>query len=175
MGTRSALLSMALVLAIGAAVHAAPGKELARVRPLDQRAASLLASAQEKSATVRALVTTIQDSDIVAYVQVVPAVEGRPASGLQFVGNSAAARFVLIQVADGGAAGRAIENLGRELERAREVAGMAWVTDNDKLQRMLTLTGWPAPETARGYDTSGAAHTARTVRREVGGAIGSAQ
>ena len=65
---------------------------------------------------MRELVKTLDRGDVVAYVQVVPAAEGAPQSGLLFVGASHTVRFVLIQIAECKAPCRRIELLGHELQ-----------------------------------------------------------
>ena len=177
MRTRAALLSTALTLVLAAGVEAGgrPNDLLPRVRPLNEQAVSLLAAAQEKSQTVRDMVAKLNNGDVVAYIQVVPAVEGKPDSGLQFVGGSKAMRFVLIQVAECKAPCRRIELLGHELEHVTEIVSTSWVTDDAQLQRLLTITGWRDAGTARGYETAAAGQVERTIRREVRTVTGSAQ
>jgi hypothetical protein len=175
MRIHAALLSAAVTLAVATAANAAsPLPDVVRIRPLDAQATAIFAEAQQKSATVRQLASTIRDGDVVAYIQV-PSIEGNPDSGLQFVGGSKLMRFVLIQIAEGRARSREIELLGHELQHVTEVARSSWVTDDSQMQRMLMITGWKDYTSARGYETAAAGQVERMVRREVRGVTGAAE
>jgi len=175
MRTRTALLTAAVMLALAAGAEAGTLSGLTRVRPLNAQATSLLADAQEKSVTIRDLIKKLESGDVVAYVHVVPAAEGTPQSGLRFVGASRTVRYVLIQVVDCRTPYRGIELLGHELQHVTEVMPAAWVTDDNNLQRLLSLTGYPDSSSARRYETMAAASVERKVHRDVRAAIGSVQ
>lgn len=176
MRTRAALLSAAVTLALAASANAGDKlSDVTRVRPLNEQAAVLLADAQQKSETVRTLIKGLQGGDVVAYVQVVPANEGGPQSALQFVGASKAVRFVLIQVADCKKPCRLAELLGHELQHVTEVNAASWVVSDHELQRLLTMTGYPDSNSARGYETTAAGQMERRVRRDIGAIAGSVQ
>jgi hypothetical protein len=176
MRIHAALLSAAVTLALATAANAAsPLADVVRIRPLDAQAAAVFAEAQQKSATVRELVSAIRGGDVVAYIQVVPSIEGNPDSGLRFVGGSKVMRFVLIQIAECKAPCREIERLGHELQHVTEVARSSWVTDDSQMQRMLMITGWKDSTAARGYETAAAGQVERMVRREVRGVTGAAE
>jgi hypothetical protein len=166
---RAALLSAALIVLVLApsAGAAGPMGDVTRVRPLNDQAAALVTEAKQKSATVRDLLKALENGDVVAYVQVVPAKEGAPTSTLQFVGASHTVRFILVQVAECKTPCRKIELLGHELQHAADVAQSPWVTDDGRLQAMLALTGWVDKGSARGYETPAAMRAERLVRRDV--------
>ncbi len=172
----TALFSAAFTLALAAGAGA-EGRlsDVTRVRALDEQAAALIAEAQQKSPTMRELFQKLDKADVVAYVQVVPAVPGGPKSALEFVGASHAVRFVLIQVAKCQAPCRRIELLGHELEHATEIAANAWVTNQTQFERLVSNLGWRDSATAVGYETAAASQVERQVRRDVRAANGSAQ
>ena len=173
MRIHAALLSAAVTLALATAANAAsPLPDVVRIRPLDPQAAAVFAEAQQKSATVRELVSTIRNGYVVAYIQVVPSVEGKPDSGLQFVGRSNMMRFVIIQLAECKA--RAARSNGSAMNYSTwaDVAKATWVTDDSQLQRMLMITGWKDATAARGYETGAAKQVEKMVRREVSGVTG---
>ena len=176
MRTRTVLLAAAVILALAAGAQAADKLSgVTRIRPLNPGAAALLADAQQKSETVRNLVKSLEDGDVVAYVQLVPANASGPQSTLQFVGASHTVRFVLIQVADCEKPCRKAELLGHELQHVNEVLVATWITDDSAMQRMLKMTGYPDSSSARGYETAAAGQTERKVRHDVGAIVGSAQ
>jgi hypothetical protein len=176
MRIHAALLSAAVILALATTANAAsPLPDVVRIRPLDAQAAAVFAEAQQKSATVRELVSTLRDGNVVAYIQVVPSTEGNPESGLQFIGGSKVMRFVLIQLAECKSPCREIELLGHELQHVADVARATWVTDDRQMQRMLVITGWKDSTAARGYETSAAKQVERMVRQEVHGVTGAAE
>jgi hypothetical protein len=176
MRSRTLLLTTAVTLALAAGAEAGSNlKGVTRVRPVNDKAASLLADAQQKSETVRNLIKQLDKGDVVAFVQVVSPAERGPQSTMRFVGASKLARFVLIQVAECEAPCRRAELLGHELQHVNEVAASSWITDDHELQRLLMLRGYLDSGSARGYETAAAMQAERNVRREVRGISSPAQ
>ncbi len=162
------LLSAAVIVTLGAGV-AARDRTISgpHVRALSQDSAIVLASAQQKSATVRDLLDKIQASDLVVYVNVAALPADSPESGLSFISTSKMARFVLVTISSRAAADRRVELLGHELQHAVEVAGQEWVADNARLKSLMTVIGWRDENKARGYETTAANNVENQVRRDV--------
>jgi hypothetical protein len=176
MRSRTVLLTAAVTLALAAGADAGGILSgVTRVRPVNDKAALLLADAQQKSETVRNLIKQLDKGNVVALVHVVPPAEDGPQSTMRFVGASKLARFVLIQVAECEAPGRRAELLGHELQHANEVAASSWIADDTDLQRLLKVTGYMDTASARRYETGAAKQVERNVRREVRAASGPAQ
>jgi hypothetical protein len=172
MKTYTAILSAALVLTLATVAGARERTvDAPHLRATNQASGALLADAQQKSATVRELVNKLEQSNVVAYVNVTPLDKGTPTSGLNYVGSSSVQRFVLITIADDASADRRIELLGHELQHAADVAATKWVTSDVQFQRYISMIGWRDSTTARGYETAAANATERQVRRDVREAI----
>jgi hypothetical protein len=168
MRTRIVLLTAAVTLALAAGAGAGNDlKGVTRVRPVNDKAASLLADAQQKSETVRNLIKQLDKGDVVAFVQVASPTEEGPQSTTRFVGVSKLARFVLIQVAECEAPCRWAELLGHELQHVNEVAALPGIADDVDLQRFLVQTGYRDTSSARGYETMAARQAERNVRRDI--------
>ncbi len=165
----SAALAFVLAAGVGARDRTIAGPH---VRALGPDGATVIAGAQQKSATVRELLDQLQSSDLVVYVNVVPLPADSPESGLSFISTSKMARFVLVTLSSGAAADRRIELLGHELQHAIEVAGQPWVADNSRFQSLMTVIGWRDASKARGYETTAANMIESQVRRDVRGGGG---
>lgn len=159
-------LALTLVVPSVAGAGSLPGG-VTRLRPLDPAAVALVENARQQSPTIRDLVNKFEDRNLIVYVQVVPARADRPQSGMRYVGTSKSARFVLIQIATCDPPCREVELLGHELRHAWDVARWTWVSDDGRLQRMMSLFGWRDRKAARGYETASAVRTEAQVSREV--------
>jgi hypothetical protein len=158
--------AMTLALAVGADARDR-NLDAPHVRALNDVSRALVADAQQKSATVRDLLNSLETSNLVAYVYVTPLAKNTPESGLNFLGSSKAQRFVLIRIADDSNAGRRVELLGHELQHAVEVASRTWVRDDIDFQRLISSVGWRDDTRARGYETTAATVAESRVRRDV--------
>ena len=169
------LLSAALTLTLAAGVDARDRIDAPHLRPLNQTSGAVVANAQQKSATVRALINALEASNLVAYVSLTPLAKDSPESGLRFIGSSKVQRFVLISISDDSAADRQVELLGHELQHAVEAASSTWVRDDIDFQHLISTVGWRDTTRARGYETTAANRTETQVRRDVRAAMGAQQ
>jgi len=170
------LLSAALTLTLAAGADARDSRiDAPHLRAVNEAGSTLMKDAQQKSETVRDLITTLEASNMVAYVRVVSAGKDAPESGLTFVGRSKVQRFVLISISNETSSDRRIELLGHELQHVAEAATTAWVNDDAQFQRLMTMLGWRDSSRSRGYETSAASHVERKVRKDVRTATGTPQ
>lgn len=168
MRCHTVLLSAALTLTLAAGADARDKTiDAPHVRPLNQASGSLVADAQQKSATVRELFNKLEASNLVAYVNVKRLSKEGAESGLTVVGRSTRQRYVLITISDDTSADRRIELLGHELQHAVDAANSPWVTDDVRFQSLMSMMGWRDISRSRGYETTAANLTERQVRREV--------
>ena len=176
MRSHAVVLSAVLTLTLVAGADARDRTiDAPHLRPLNQTSGALMANAQQKSATVRELIDTLEASNLVAYVYVTPLTKDSAESGLRFLGSSKVQRFVLITISDDSTADRRIELLGHELQHAVEVASREWVSDDADYQRLISMVGWRDSTRARGYETTAANRTESRVRRDVRAATGGQQ
>lgn len=176
MRCRTAILTAALTLTLAAGAQARDKRvDAPHLRSLNEASTAVMRDAQQKSTTVRDLVSQLEASNLVAYVHVAPGAQDTPESALKFIGRSKAQRFVLISISSDASADRRIELLGHELQHAAEAAGTSWVTDDAQFQSLMTMIGWRDSSRARGYETSAANHAQRRVRTDVRAATGTPQ
>lgn len=122
-------------------VHAqqapAPGA-VGRLRPCDEKAAALLQAGIARSATFRLLVETIEQSDLVVYVETRQlAFPGQ----LQFMSATPGGRYVRVAVRPMGLDNDLVPWLAHELWHAVEVAGAPEVRDRASLLRLYERIG----------------------------------
>jgi hypothetical protein len=137
------------------------------VRPANQQGAALMAEGQEKSQTVRDLVATLDQTDLVVYVVTAPRDPDAPESAIRFVGQSKVQRFVLVQIGNETSPDQRIGLLAHELQHAVEAARSSWVKDNDTLGMLFARIGWRDATKQRGYETTAASLIGRQARREL--------
>lgn len=163
-----ALVSAALLIAGAAAAEArGPSSSDPHVRPAEPSARALVASAVERSAVVRDLAARLKDTDVVAYVRVLPRADSDRASSIHFQGRSSTSRFMVILVDQDLPLERQIALVGHELQHAVDMAGAAWITDQDRMGQYFSLIGWKLPSPERGFETVSAMQTERQVRKEL--------
>jgi hypothetical protein len=163
------MLSTVLVLAMAATTPVSPSAALEsptrHIRSASASIKSLIREGFYKSPTFAGLVTRLERSDLIVYVEVVaqmPAgVEGR----LVMLPRAHETRYVRIQIGLPGSASDAIALLGHELEHATELADAPDVTDMIGFvalyERIGQRSGWHQ------YETAAAQEAARRVRREL--------
>jgi hypothetical protein len=169
------LISCTVVIAIAKvadATPAPPGRgadstgHSRRLRPTDPGARSLLADAQQRSATVRSLVARLDGSDVIVYVQrgffERANVEGRTS----LITAVPEARFLRVIIRSGLADDRAVEMLGHELQHVHEIARERRIRSESSLLQYLHVIGFECG-TGR-FETEAATAVERQVRVELG-------
>jgi len=163
------MLSTVLLLAMAATVPASPSAVLEsptrHIRTVFPYVTLLLKDGFEKSPTFARLVTRIERSDLIVYVELLehmpPGVEGR----LLMQHRVHETRYVRIQIGMQGSLNEAIALLGHELEHATELADAPYVTDMTALVALYERIGKPSGW--HQYETAAARETARQVRSEI--------
>ena len=130
--TRVSIISFALLclmLASSSTVIAEAKWPFRRVRPLEPAVAALIARGAASSMTLRALINTIERSDLIVHVEQV----SRPGHGLagatRFVTRAGGQRYVRITLYGHRSLHQTIALIGHELQHAVEVATAGWVVD----------------------------------------------
>ena len=109
-----------------------------RLRASDQKAAALLHAGSARSATFRLLVETIDQSDLVVYVETRPlTLPGQ----LQFMSATPGGRYVRVSVRPMGLDNDLVPWLAHELWHAVEIAGAPEVRDRATLLRFYERIG----------------------------------
>ena len=136
------------------------------IRSTDRSVRNLLRRGFRESATLASLVTRLQRSDVIIYIEEVPHLPGTLEGRMMMLPRVHGYRYVRIQLALRGSPKEAIVVLAHELRHAVEVADAVDVVDGAGLSRLYTKIG--VRISANVYDTDAAQQTARTVRRELG-------
>ncbi len=118
----------------------AQASAVSRVRPVDRKARLLLEDGAAGSATFRAMIETLEQSDLIVYVEtraLRPKLEGR----LQLMAASRNGRYVLISVGLPSCNIDLVGRLAHELRHAVEVAGAPEIRDQQSLLRFYRRLG----------------------------------
>jgi hypothetical protein len=143
-----------------------------RVRARDVLARLLLALGSRDSGTFAGLVTALEKSDLVVYIDAVPTIGNGPRGRLRFLGAAGGLRYVHVSIDAGSTSWQAamqrrhdlIAILGHELQHAAEVAGTQ-VRDLAGFVDLYQTIGSRVHTTA--FDTPAARAAARRIRAEL--------
>jgi hypothetical protein len=162
------VLALGLAMAIGthtANADAALDSPKRHVRCSDASVRQLLRTGFHRSATFASLLSRLEYSDVIVYVEVMPrlpdALEGR----LMMLPRAHDSRYVRIQVALRGSPSDSIALLGHELQHALEVAGAPEVNDQTALAAMYKRIGIDYGHNM--FETVAAKETGKRVFREL--------
>jgi hypothetical protein len=163
------MLSTVLVLAMAATTPVSPSAMLEsptrHIRSSFSSINSLIRDGFHKSPTFAGLVTRLERSDLIVYVEIVPQMPSGVEGRLVMLPRAHDTRYVRIQIGMPGSASDAIALLGHELEHATELADAPEVTDMGGFvalyERIGQRSGWHQ------YETAAAQEAARRVRREL--------
>jgi hypothetical protein len=137
-----------------------------RVRTLDAHVSDMLAIGYQRSATFRGLIDTLEDSDVIVYVERRAIVSGT--AFLQFVTQAGGNRYVRITLDTELTANAGVALLGHELQHAVEVARAPWVVDIAAFGDLYRAIGHSScEEPQRCFDTTAAVDAGRRVRMEL--------
>jgi hypothetical protein len=135
------------------------------IRTTDASMRRLMRRGFRESRTFKDLVTRLQRSDVIVYIEEVPRLPGALEGRMMMLPRAYNHRYVRIQIALRGSTEDAIALLGHELHHAVEVAEAVDVHDNGALARLYQRIGL-----RRGghlYDTAGAQDAGRRIRQEL--------
>jgi hypothetical protein len=138
-----------------------------RVRPHDTRSAKVLLDGIQRSAKIRAAVDELERHDVIAYVQMQPALNGRLVGTLTWLAATDSFRYVRISLNPEVTGAAAIAALGHELQHALEVARAPSIRDAASLMAFYQKNGISMPGHDNGWDTRAAREAGEEVRREL--------
>jgi hypothetical protein len=142
--------------------------ESRRVRAMDPRAERLLAEGMRRSRTFASLMSSVQKTDVIVYVEVTRQLPARIGGRLLFQALTQHERYLRVQILESLRPHQAIEVLAHELRHVLEVADEPSVVDEAGLAALYRRIGYPSVGHG-GYDTNAARLTSHVVRRELGG------
>jgi hypothetical protein len=135
------------------------------VRTQDRSVRSLLKRGFTHSATFAQLMTRLENSDVLVYIEEVPRLPGALEGRMVIVPTAHGQRYVRIQIALRGAPDDSVALLGHELQHAIEVAQATEVNNDADLSALYRRIGLPGGVHA--FDTLAAREVGRIVRREL--------
>ena len=154
------LLAIVTVTSASGQAHAA---EIARVRLLDRGVERLYEDALDRSPTLRRLVRTLEQSDVIVYVELRPWLPRSLPAGLTFAGAGGGFRYLRIVLNPSNTRRQMLDMLGHELQHAVEIARAPSVRSRETLAAHFAQIGRRA---ADGWETDAARDTGRAVGRE---------
>jgi hypothetical protein len=174
--TLLALVTLAIPAITFAATDPSPTDMKSRVRPYDDRTATLFVEGQRRSATLRALVDAIEARDVIVYLQMEPALLKGSVDGMvTWLTATKHARYVRISLNPQLSTILAIGVLGHELQHVLEIANEPSVTSSRSLEKFYQRVGINTRAQHSHWDTEAARVAGDEVRREVSAAVRSAE
>lgn len=139
-----------------------------RVRATDARLHTLLAEGLNRSRTFASLVTALNRTDVIVYIEQVMVLPIGTMGRLSMMPLAGDFRYLRVQIRADLTRREAIALIGHELQHALEIADAAEVRDSLSLIRLYERIGH-ASSGEHAYDTEAAQDTGRVVRRELAG------
>jgi hypothetical protein len=179
MHTRYALLALVTLAGPATTLSATDPSSTdtpARVRPYDDRTATLFLEGQRRSATLRALVHAIEERDVIVYLQMEPTlVKGSLNGMVTWLTATKHARYVRISLNPELSTILAIGVLGHELQHVLEIANEPSVISASSLEAFYRRIGINTRERSSHWDTEAARDVGDEVRKELSSAVRSAE
>ncbi len=159
--------SLALAaLVVAAPARAADPRPVPHVRSADAQVVKLLRDGCRRSPTFQHLVSQVEHSDVIVYVQISSQVPDALQAYLRWAGAGPVHRYVLVMVKVPTSDENLIALLGHELQHVTEVASAPDVRDEVALDALYRRIG---NDSGAGYDSLAARSVGAVVRRELRG------
>jgi hypothetical protein len=142
-----------------------PGPVLSRVRPIDPQARELLLDGWRSSETMRGLIETLEESDLIVQVET-QKVGARFRGQLRFMTATEECRYVRVSIRVPGARYLLLPVLAHELQHAVEIAQATDVMDEESAEALLHRIGWEWQHTI--FETEAALMIEQRVLVEIG-------
>jgi hypothetical protein len=163
------MLSTVLMLAMAAKLPVSPSAVLEsptrHIRSAFPYVNSLLKDGFYRSPTFARLVTRLERSDLIVYVELAPQMPAGVEGRLLMLPTAHGTRYVRIQIGIQGSVTDAIALLGHELKHATELADAPGVTDIEGFVALYERIGQKSG--SHQYETAAAQDAARQVRTEM--------
>ena len=140
-----------------------------RVRGADMRVQEYLTTGFNRSTTFARLLTALNASDVIVYIERVMTLPRDTMGRLTMVPTKGNARYLRIQIKSDLSMQEAIALIGHEMRHALEVAEDPSVRDSDALIQLYERIGHSSGG-EHVYDTTAAQDVGRQIRRELLGA-----
>lgn len=164
-------LSLVLMVALVAGVQPcqAGDRRSAWLRVGDPMLAGAVERGARESATFKALVDRLEQSDLIVYLMRTPANGLRPHGRTQFVVQAGARRFVRVTIRTDHVARNIVALVGHELQHVAELAGEPRVVDAESYLDLYRRIGYSSCDgICPCFDTQAAVDTGYAVLSELG-------
>jgi hypothetical protein len=139
------------------------------LRVEDPLLARAISRGTRESATFKALLDRIENSDLIVYILRAPATGLAPQGRTQFVVSAGARRFVRVTIRTDQVTRNVIALVGHELQHVAELAGEPGVVDNDSYLELYRRIGYSSCDRlCPCFDTEAAVSTGYAVLSELG-------
>jgi hypothetical protein len=167
-----AVSAFIFVVLTAAAASAEPARRCVdhpRLRTTDRWLHATIDAGLRASPTFRALVSRLNQSDLIVYLQGDPRQGVRIEGQLTFLSAAGGSRYAVVRVAFVGDSLRQVALLGHELRHAVEIADAAEIIDQDSLARVYHRIGQQTSNRGgrQTFDTRSAIETGDRVLREM--------
>jgi hypothetical protein len=143
-----------------------PGNRESHLRPASDFEAAVINEGRCRSATFRALVQSLQTSDLTVSVLMKRVPDRRVAGGLQFLGATPTDRILRIVLTFPLDRYQRITMLGHELQHAVEVAGVPEIRSKQAFDEFYRAHGIPS-QVEGAFETEGARRTELRIQEEI--------
>jgi hypothetical protein len=154
---------IAMLVILAGAVASANAPRVPHIRVRDAGLERLLQRGLDRSPMLRRLVQTLDESDVIVYVELQPRMPHSLPAGLVLSGAGGGMRYLRISLHPRNTQKQMIEMLGHELQHAVEIAGEASVQSPESLSAHFARIG---RRTDNGWETDAARDAGRIARRE---------
>jgi hypothetical protein len=141
-----------------------------RVRAADARVQGYLAEGLQRSTTFARLLSELNASDVIVYIERVMTLPRETMGRLTMVPSPSRQRYLRIQIRSDLSVMEAIALIGHEMRHALEVASAPAVRDTDGMIKLYEKIGHSSGG-EHVYDTTAAQDAGRKVRRELIGLL----
>lgn len=179
MAVRTMTLTRVLTVLVPVLLMSAPAPEAAdsvpdgagqsHVRIIDQRLRTLFEESRRSSPTLRALVSRLEESDVVVYLQSEPYASSGLAGRLSFLSVVSGVRYVVVHVTSLPSTVQQVAMVAHELQHAVEVAERPEIVDGASMFREYMRIGYVKGSTWSGVavDTRAAIEVEGQVTNEL--------
>ncbi len=162
-------LLMLVALVVGAQPCEAGDRRSAWLRVHDSLLVEAVERGARESATFRALLDRLEDSDLIVYMMRAPANGLRSRGRTQFVVRAGSRRFVRVTIRTDQVTRSIVALVGHELQHVAELAGEPHVVDADSYHDLYRRIGYSSCDgICPCFDTQAAVDTGYAVLSELG-------
>jgi len=138
-----------------------------RVRPQEDRVASLLQEGLLRSVTLRRLAERLEAGDVIVYLELQPRLHSRLSGCVTWMGRAGSFRYVRASIAPALPFDAAIASIAHELTHAVEVLDATAVVDERTLLALYRRIGISRPDDPRSWDSRAAVSAGQAVRNQL--------